>query len=149
MSTLQISAEDDIDAPPDRVYRILADYRQHHPRIVPEQIFDLTVEQGGVGAGTVIRYKAKIAGRTSETRQRIEEPEPGRVLTEHDLTRDMVTTFTVSPSGNGSHVRISTEIETRGLRGVVERWLLPRIFPPMYREEIANIERYAREHPEI
>lgn len=149
MSTLQVSAEDDIDAPPDRVYRIIADYSNHHPEIVPSALSDLVVEQGGVGAGTVIRYKAKIAGRTSETRQRVEEPEPGCVLKEHDLTREMVTTFTVTPSGNGARVRIATEIETDGLRGLVERWLLPRVLPQMYRDEIANIERYAREHSEI
>jgi hypothetical protein len=39
-----------IHAPAARVYDILADYRQHHPRIVPPEYFrKIEVVEGGVG----------------------------------------------------------------------------------------------------
>ena len=149
MRTVSVEAEAVIDAPPDRVYRIIADYRNHHGKILPAALTDFVVEEGGVGAGTVIRFKAKLMGRTQAARQRVEEPEPGRVLSEHDLGRDLVTTFTVTPSNGGTGLRIASTLQTGGLQGFVESLVLPRILSPMYREEIANIEHYAKAHPDI
>jgi hypothetical protein len=38
-----------IDAPPSRVYSIVADYHQHHPRILPPEYFKgIRVEEGGI-----------------------------------------------------------------------------------------------------
>jgi hypothetical protein len=39
---------------------------------------------------------------------RVEEPQPGRVLTESDQLSWAVTTFTVIPEGPGCRVRIET-----------------------------------------
>lgn len=47
MRTTTVSVERDIAAPADRVYRIIADYRHHHPHILPPGITDLVVEDGG------------------------------------------------------------------------------------------------------
>lgn len=56
MTTSHLSVARVIDAPPDRVYALIADYRSGHPRILPKAYFkELVVEQGGVGAGTVVR----------------------------------------------------------------------------------------------
>src|SRR5207244_185934 len=35
MAELRVAAERTIEAPPDQVYGVLADYQQHHPRILP------------------------------------------------------------------------------------------------------------------
>ena len=56
------------------------------------------MEQGGYGAGTVIRCSIRVMGRTQTFRASITEPEPGRVLVETDLTMPSVTTFTVDPA---------------------------------------------------
>jgi hypothetical protein len=43
-----------IAAAPAQVYAIIANYREGHPRILPKEFSGLTVEQGGIGAGTII-----------------------------------------------------------------------------------------------
>src|SRR5690348_9347586 len=119
MGQAYVQAERVLAAPAERVYAVIADYRQHHPRILPPAIFDLQVEQGGVGAGTIMTFKVKLAGRTQRARQRVAEPRPGRVLTETDINgnRGLVTTFTVEPLGDGCRLRIETAWQTRGLMG--------------------------------
>jgi hypothetical protein len=62
MPTHQVSASADVRAPAEKVYAILADYRHGHPQIVPRPPFGLLeVEQGGYGAGTVIRFQKFVA----------------------------------------------------------------------------------------
>lgn len=149
MSTVSVSAERRISAPADRVYRILADYRKHHPRILPPAFSDFTVEEGGVGAGTVIRFKVAAGGRTQTFHQRAEEPEPGRVLRERDIDGTRVTTFTVTPDGEGCVLNIETTWPAVGVRGVVERLLAPRMLRPIYEDELDRIAAYARDNPGI
>lgn len=149
MSTIRVSAELTIAGPADQVYRILSNDREHHPRILPPAFSNFTVEKGGVGAGTVMRFSMTTAGRTRQARHRVEEPEPGRVLREIDLDRDLQTTFTVTPDGEGSRVRIDTAWTEEGPLGFVMRLLAPRILRPIYRDELARLDRYAQEHPEI
>ena len=56
MSKSRFEASAIIDARPEEIYGILADYRDQHPRIVPaEYLRGLEVEAGGYGAGTIIR----------------------------------------------------------------------------------------------
>jgi len=86
-----------------RVYDILADYRQHHPRIVPPEYFrKIEVEEGGIGAGTRIRVEMRVLGTTKRFVHLIREPEPGRVLEEGDADGSGTTTFTVDPVENGA-----------------------------------------------
>ena len=145
MSTIRVSAESDISAPAERVYRVLSNYRDHHPKILPPAFSNFVVEQGGVGAGTVMRFDMTTMGRTQSARHRVEEPEPGRVLREIDLDRDLQTTFTVTPKGDGSNVRIDTVWNEDGLMGQVMRVLAPRLLGPIYREELLNLDHYARD----
>src|SRR3712207_2046569 len=72
-------------APAERAYRILADYRRHHPRILPPAFSGFAVEAGGVGAGTTIRFRVTAGGQARDYRQRVSEPAPGRVVREADL----------------------------------------------------------------
>src|SRR5215471_17625557 len=117
-----VSAEAMVDAPPDTVYRYLADMRDHHPRFLPPAFSDFQVESGGVGAGTVTRFKMTAGGRTREYRMQVAEPEPGRILIESDMDSSAVTTFTVSPRDGASLVRISTAWDgASGIGGVFER----------------------------
>jgi hypothetical protein len=146
MSEIRVQAERVIDAPATVVYRCLADYRQHHPNILPDAFSDFTVEQGGVGAGTVIGYTLTIAGRPRPGRAVITEPEPGRVLVETDEGAGTVTTFTVESNGDQSLVRIETVVPAAsGLRGLVQQWLVPRMLAPLYKDELERLNRYAAE----
>ena len=141
---ISASAERRIDAPARLVYEYIRDFRAHHPNFLPPQFSDFEVETGGVGAGTVHRFRMTLGGRTAAYRVRVGEPEPGRVLIESDPSRCMLTTFTVDkePSG-GSVVRIDTRWFSDGLQGLVERMVAPRMLRRVYREELLLLDQYA------
>ncbi len=144
MARLHASAERTVSAPAGAVYALLADYRDGHPRILPPAFSDLTVLRGGTGAGTAIRFGLKFAGRKQEVEASVDEPEPGRVLSETYPEKSAVTRFTVDPAGDRSLVRIDTSWEpSRGLAGLIERFVAPRLFRKLYTEELDLIERWA------
>jgi len=136
-----------VGAPADVVYGYLADMRDHHPKFLPPAFSDFQVESGGVGAGTVARYKMTAGGRTREYRMQVAEPDPGRVITESDMNSTAVTTFTVSPQDGASLVRISTAWDgASGIGGVFERMFAPRVLRAIYADELKRLDAYAREH---
>lgn len=150
MSQIHAELERPIAAPAERVYGYFADYRGHHPRLLPPAFSDLQVEEGGLGAGTVVRFKFTIGGRTQDFRMRVAEPVPGRVLTEATFDGSAVTTFTITPDGDHCRVKLETDYEgSGGIAGFFERLLAPRMMAKIYAEELAILDRYARERAEV
>ncbi len=142
-----ISVEGTVNAPADTVYRYLADMRDHHPRFLPPAFSDFKVESGGVGDGTVIRFRMTAGGRTREYRMKVEETEPGQLITESDMNSSAVTTFTVSPRGGASLVTISTAWDgAGGIGGLFERMFAPRVLRAIYSDELRRLDAYTREH---
>jgi len=136
----------EIAAPPEVVYGIIADYREGHPSILPPRWFThLHVEQGGNGAGTMIRLGLRMGGKAREMRAEITEPEPGRMLVEREIDgRGIVTTFTVDPAGPGrARVTIRTTYRAPGIAGFIERLLAPALLKRVYREELAMLHEKA------
>lgn len=85
-------------------------------------------------------------GRTREYRMRVDEPEPGRVLTETDTGSSLVTTTTVSPQDGASLVRISTSWDgAGGVGGFFEKMFAPRAMRALYTDELERLNAYARE----
>ena len=147
MARIVVSAEGAVDAPAEAVYRYIADMREHHPHFLPPAFSDFQVESGGVGAGTVTRFKMTAGGRSREYRMKVAEPEPGRVLTESDMDSSAVTTFAVSPRDGASLVRISTAWDgAGGIGGLFERMFAPRVLRAIYADELKRLDAYAREH---
>ncbi|HLG63624.1 MAG TPA: SRPBCC family protein [Ktedonosporobacter sp.] len=151
MGQISAKAVDILDARPEDVYATIADYHEGHPSILPRKnLYDLRVEQGGYGAGTIIRFKARMLGVEQSFHHRVSEPEPGRVLVEQDIEpgQNVTTMFTVTPLENGekSQVEICTTLNASpGLRGLAERLLVPLINPPIYRKELKLLETVARQ----
>ena len=146
MAKIVVSAERVIDAPADAVYGYVADMRDHHPHYLPPAFSDFRVESGGVGAGTITRFKVTAGGRSREYRMRVDEPEPGRVLTESDTDSSLVTTTTVTPRDGASVVQISTSWNgAGGIGGFFERTFAPRAMRPIYADELDRLDAYARE----
>ena len=142
-----VSASATIPARRERVYSLIANYNDGHPRILPRQFTSLVVEQGGVGTGTIIRFQMSVFGKKQTFRAAITEPEPGRVLVETGLDANRaVTTFTVNPGGApaDSHVTISTQLPVRsGVLGKIERTLTTLLLRPMYVKKLENLARVA------
>ena len=150
MGQITVKAAAVLDARPEDVYATIADYQHGHPDILPkENLYDLQVEQGGYGAGTMIRFKMKVLGVEQSFYQRVSEPEPGRVLVEQDVdsVQNVMTTFTVTPVEHEqkSHVEISTMMNTSpGFKGFMERIIVPIINPQLYRKELRLLEAVAQ-----
>ena len=86
MPTVRAQAEATFDAKLDVVYEVIADYATHHPQIMPESFFSgLEVDAGGIGAGTVFHITFHAPGKRERLHMRVDEPEPGSVLTETNL----------------------------------------------------------------
>jgi len=138
-----------IAAPADRIYGIISDYRNGHPHILPKQFSNLRVESGsGVGAGTTIRFEVTVMGRTDRYKALVSEPEPGRVLVERNMEpNDSVTTFIVDPEdGRAATVTIRTELNARpGVMGAIEKFLIKRVMPGLYAQELRLLELRATE----
>jgi uncharacterized protein YndB with AHSA1/START domain len=145
MGKINVSAERTIDAPAPAVYSYIADHREHHPNFLPPQFSDFKIESGGVGAGTVTTFKVTAGGRTREYRMQVEEPEPGRVMVERDTGSSLVTTWTVTPSGEQSSVHLETEWDgAGGIGGFFERTFAPRVMRGIYEDELGRLDDYAR-----
>ena len=151
MGQIKTKAVAVLEARPEDVYATIADYRQGHPNILPkESLYDLQVEQGGYGAGTIHRFKARVLGVEQSFYQIVSEPEPGKVLIERDIdsVQHLATTFTVIPfeQGHKSLVEISTTMNSSpGLKGFFERVVVfPLVFPSIYRKELKLLESVAQ-----
>jgi hypothetical protein len=148
MPSHRISVAAEVNAPAGPTYAVIADYRDGHPRIIPRPPFvSLDVEQGGIGAGTVIRCGMRVLGRTRTFRAAITEPEPGRRLVETEFDTGLVTTFDVEPLDAGrTRVTITTDMNTRGgLLGRLERSLITGLLRPVYRRELGLLGAVAAE----
>ncbi len=99
-----------IKAPPERVYAILTDYRNEHPRILPKPYFmSLHVDKGGIGEGTLIQFQMNVLGKTQNFRAAITEPDPGREIDEVYLEPEgVITRFFVRPFGQCAGSRVSS-----------------------------------------
>jgi len=128
------------------IYDVLADYRHGHPHILPQPYFSkIEVEEGGTGSGTIIRIHMRVFGQERVFRQRVSEPDPGRVLVETDLDTGSVTTFTVTSLADEqqSHVHIATEwIARPGIIGWLERLMTTRLLRSIYTKELQQLAAY-------
>ena len=147
MTTHKVSATRRVAARPQVVYGIIADYTDGHRLILPKVFQELEVEQGGVGAGTVVRFGMRILGKMRYTRGQVEEPSPGRLLTERYFDTGTVTSFLVEPAAGGSQsdVTIATELELPGGLFVgLQRWFATRFLRRVYVEELGLLDTVAR-----
>ncbi len=148
MSELRVGAEGAVGAPAEVVYRCITDFERHHPRFLPSAFSRFRVERGGVGAGTVHSFRLTVGGRARDIRMRVEEPEPGRVMTETDERSSMVTTWVVLPEGSGSRVQVETRWQgAGGIGGLFERLFAPRVLRRLYLDELERLNGYARTVP--
>ncbi|HEX3958379.1 MAG TPA: SRPBCC family protein [Trebonia sp.] len=145
MAKVVASAERGIDAPADEVYGYLSDMHQHQ-RFLPPAFSDFQVEQGGVGAGTVTRFKITAGGRTRSYRMQVSEPVPGQTLVETDAGSSLTTTFNVTPQDGKSLVSITTSWDgAGGIGGFFERTFAPRALRRLYLDELDLLSTYVAE----
>ena len=146
MGVIQVTAERTVNAPAEAVYGYIRDMHTH-PKFLPPAFSDFHIESGGVGTGSVTRFKVTAGGRTREYHMTVDEPEPGRVLRESDQNSSLITKFIVDPAVAGaSLVQISTTWQgAGGIGGFFERTFAPRAMKALYEDELQRLDAYARE----
>lgn len=117
-----------LDASPERVFDVLADYQSSRGAILPAQFSEYEVREGGKGAGTVVHWKLQATEkRVRDCLFTVTEPTPGQ-LVETDANSSMVVTWTVTPAGEG---KAKVVVETTwagagGVGGFFERTFAPK-----------------------
>lgn len=147
MSKIQVAVADVIDAAPEDIYAILVDFHEAHPAILPKQFKNVTIVEGGTGAGTVYDLEMEVLGTRSNYRMVVREPEPGRALQEADETGAVTTTITVDPVVGGRKSRVTIHSAFRacsGLTGLKERLFQPVIVRGIYKEELQLLAEYVQ-----
>jgi hypothetical protein len=148
MSDYYVETTKIINAPSERVYGIIADYHKGHPKVLPSRYFsNLTVTDGGKGAGTRFKVEMNVFGAKALYDMTVTEPQPGRMLVEEDIKVGVVTTFTVEPvdENQKTQVTISTRAKTSpGFKGKVEKVLNPVIIRRIYRQEREQLSEVAK-----
>jgi len=149
MAKHSLSASKLISSPAQRIYGLIADYRNGHPRILPKPYFvSLSVEQGGYGAGTVINFQMQLMGRIQLFHSTITEPDPGHILVETDMNTGAVTTFTVEPRLEGQEAFVTITTTTNvpdGIVGKIQGWLTSQLLRPIYLKELDQLAAVAKE----
>ncbi len=150
MNLIQVEASHTVKARPEAVYAVLADYRVGHPAILPKPYFgEITVTEGGYGAGTEITFPVTIFGSVRVFNQIVSEPEPGRVLVEKERDGSVVTRFIVEPLEGGTHSRVTISTDIRpspGIAGMVERVMVPLLNRYLYNKELRQLAEYVQNH---
>ncbi|MCA9914565.1 MAG: SRPBCC family protein [Anaerolineae bacterium] len=153
MNTLYIEQSAIIHAPSDLVYSIVADYEVGHRAILPKPYFqEMVVEEGGYGAGTVIRLKMVVMGQTFNYHMRVTEPEPGRIIQESDQDTAQWSRFVLDEVSDNTQTRITIQSEfplMPGFMGWMQRLTTPMIVRKIYREELAILNRYAQQQMRV
>jgi len=144
MKTQIATASRLFNTPVEEIYNIIADYRNGHPNILPKPYFlSLDVEEGGFGAGTIIRFQMRLLGQIQSFRSLITEPEPGRVLVETDIKSGIATSFTVESAGDNHQTRVTISTELKG-RNALEGFIAKVILQKVYSRELELLAKLSK-----
>jgi hypothetical protein len=145
---LHIEVSHVIDARPEELYAVIADYRVGHPAVLPKPEFgDLIVEKGGHGAGTVITITMTAYGKTDTFHAVGTEPEPGHRLVETNPENGQNTAFIFEPLKGGKQTRVTFASDfplTPGFTSLIERLLIPPFINKLYMRELKNLANYVQ-----
>lgn len=149
MSTVRAEQTAIIDARPETVYNIIADYEVGHRAILPQPYFEeMTIVKGGRGAGTELRLRIVAFGQTYHYHQIVSEPEPGRVILEKDLDSEQSTRFIIDPVNGGEKTRITIASEfpaQPGFAGIIQRLVQIPFSRRLFKQELQNLNDYVKQ----
>ncbi|MFK8906437.1 SRPBCC family protein [Streptomyces sp. YS-3] len=128
MAQVEATTERIIAASPETVFDTVADYKDSRPKLLSEHFSEYQVREGGDGEGTLVHWKLQATSkRVRDCLLEVSEPTEGQ-LVEKDRNSSMVTTWTVTPAGEGrSKVVVSTVWNgAGGIGGFFEKTFAPK-----------------------
>ena len=147
MAQVEATTERVVAAKPDDVFDALADYSGTRAKLLPEHFSEYEVREGGDGEGTLVHWKLQATSkRVRDCLLEVSEPTDGE-LVEKDRNSTMVTTWTVTPAGEGkAKVVVQTAwTGAGGIGGFFERTFAPkglgRIYDLVLERLAAEVEK--------
>lgn len=147
MAQVEAVTERIIAADPEDVFDALADYKDTRPKVLPEHFSEYEVREGGDGEGTLVHWKLQATSkRVRDSLLEVSEPTDGQ-LVEKDRNSSMVTTWTVTPAGEGRSKVVVTTVwnGAGGIGGFFEKTFAPRglgrIYDALLTKLAAEVEK--------
>ncbi|WP_415953641.1 SRPBCC family protein [Streptomyces sp. KLOTTS4A1] len=141
MAQVEAVTERIIAAEPDDVFDALADYSGTRAKLLPEHFSEYEVREGGDGKGTLVHWKLQATSkRVRDCLLEVDEPTDGQ-LVEEDRNSSMVTTWTVTPAGEGkARVVVRTVWNgAGGIGGFFEKTFAPKGLGRIYDAVLAKL----------
>ncbi|MFF0450848.1 SRPBCC family protein [Streptomyces sp. NPDC004609] len=147
MAQVEATTERIIAADAETVFDTLADYENSRAKLLPEHFSEYEVREGGDGEGTLVHWKLQATSkRVRDCLLDVTEPTDGQ-LVEKDRNSSMVTTWTVTPAGEGRSKAVVTTVWTGagGIGGFFEKTFAPkglaRIYDALLAKLAAEVEK--------
>ncbi|WP_217239057.1 SRPBCC family protein [Streptomyces sp. AC555_RSS877] len=147
MAQVEATTERIVAADAEKVFDALADYSGTRAKVLPAHFSEYEVREGGDGEGTLVHWKLQATSkRVRDCLLEVSEPTDGE-LVEKDRNSSMVTTWRVTPAGEGkSRVVVTTVWQgAGGIGGFFEKTFAPkglgRIYDAMLDKLAAEVEK--------
>ncbi|MCX4766179.1 SRPBCC family protein [Streptomyces sp. NBC_01275] len=141
MAQVEATTERVVAADPEKVFDTLADYSGTRAKLLPEHFSEYEVHEGGDGEGTLVHWKLQATSkRVRDCLLEVAEPTDGE-LVEKDRNSSMVTTWRVTPAGEGKSRVVVTTTWTGagGVGGFFERTFAPKGLGRIYDVILDNL----------
>lgn len=134
MAQVEATTERIVAADAETVFDALADYSGTRSKVLSEQFSEYEVREGGDGEGTLVHWKLQATSkRVRDCLLEVSEPTDGE-LVEKDRNSSMVTTWRVTPAGEGRSRVVVTSVwnGAGGIGGFFERTFAPKGLARIY-----------------
>ncbi|MFE1955041.1 MULTISPECIES: SRPBCC family protein [Streptomyces] len=141
MAQVEAITERVVAAKPDDVFDALADYSGTRAKLLPEHFSEYEVREGGDGEGTLVHWKLQATSkRVRDCLLEVSEPTDGE-LVEKDRNSSMVTTWRVTPAGEGQSRVVVTTVwnGAGGIGGFFEKTFAPKGLGRIYDAVLAKL----------
>jgi uncharacterized protein YndB with AHSA1/START domain len=141
MAQVEAATERIIAAQPDDVFDALADYAETRASVLTEHFSEYEVREGGDGEGSLVHWKLHATSkRVRDCLMDVSEPSDDE-LVEKDRNSSMVTTWRVTPAGEGkARVSVTTVWNgAGGIGGFFERKFAPKGLARIYDGVLAKL----------
>ncbi|WP_432071824.1 SRPBCC family protein [Streptomyces wuyuanensis] len=141
MAQVEATTERIVARGAEAVFDALADYKDTRAKLLSGHFSEYQVREGGDGEGTLVHWKLQATSkRIRDCLLEVTEPTGGQ-LVEKDRNSSMVTTWTVTPAGEGRSRVVVTSVwnGAGGIGGFFERTFAPKGLARIHDEVLANL----------
>jgi hypothetical protein len=142
MSEISVVVDRTVGAEPDVTFDALADYTSVRAKILPPEITDFQVLDGGIGDGTRFSYNLHATKkRIRHVEAQVSEPDAGQQILESDTKSSLKVIWDVAAAEGGSRVTVKVTWDgASGVGGFFERLFAPAGIKRIYSAELDRLQ---------